>query len=160
MEIMEQEWGSSALISDAFLFDDTTYYTKSMGTDLKKAFVTFEQLVDPASLPKIKNQTNHWEIDYAKLASHDVPRPLNLDPGYISEAKLVLATTKDRDHRIYLDQGIYAETTLYFRSGKWCEREWTYPDYRREDYQEFFSRCREYLRSRYRQAPANSNSSS
>jgi hypothetical protein len=74
------------------------------------------------------------------------PRPLNLDPGYLTPAKLVLASTKDHAHRIYLSRGIYAEVTLFYKDRHWQPREWTFPDYRRADYQEFFSQCRAYLR--------------
>ena len=66
------------------------------------------------------------------------PRPLNLDPGYLSLAKLVLASTKDHSHRIYLGQGIYAEITLYYSQQRWQARPWTFADYRRDDYQQFF----------------------
>jgi hypothetical protein len=58
---------------------------------------------------------------------------------------LVLASTKDHAHRLYLGEGIYAEVTLAFRQRQWQPLEWTYPDYRRADYQEFFTACREYL---------------
>lgn len=75
-----------------------------------------------------------------------VARPLNLDPGYLTEAKLVLASTKDHAHRIYLSQGIYAEVTLSFRRGHWRHHDWTYPDYRRADYHAFFTQCRDYFR--------------
>ena len=68
------------------------------------------------------------------------------EPGYLTEAKLVLATTKDRDHRIYLHDGIYAEVTLNWVRGGWVNQRWTYPDYQRADFQEFFTKCRDYLR--------------
>ena len=97
-------------------------------------------------LPEWKLASNQWEIDYQQLGRHPEPRPLNLDPGYLTEAKLVLATTKDRDHRLYLSRGIFAEVTLHFHRGTWEARPWTYPDYQRADYHEFFLRCREYLR--------------
>ena len=64
---------------------------------------------------------------------------MNLDPGYITPAKLVLASTKDHAHRLYLADGIYAEVTLAFRGKQWQPLEWTYPDYRRADFQEFFT---------------------
>ena len=73
---------------------------------------------------------------------------LGFDPGYLTEAKLILASTKDRDHRIYLDRGIFAENTLYFHAGSWQKRPWTYPDYQRADYHQFLLRCREYYRAR------------
>ena len=116
-----------------------------MGTDLNKQFLAFERLIDPAALADIKRQTNDWEAEYAALGRHAEPRPLNLDPGYITPAKLVLASTKDHAHRIYLRDGIYAEVTLAYRHRQWQPLEWTYPDYRREDYQRFFTRCRDYL---------------
>ena len=67
-----------------------------------------------------------------------------------STGKLVLATTKDRDHRLYLGEGIYAEVTLHYQGGAWRARPWTYPDCARGDYHEFFLRCREHLRGRQR----------
>ena len=147
-------WGPVALTSPSFSFDDTDYYESAMGTELKKVFFAFERLVDPAEMAQIKHQTNGWEATCSGDGRWPERRPLNLDPGYLTEAKLVLASTKDRDHRIYLSGGIYAEVTLYFRGGAWRNREWTYPDYRRDEYHQFFTRCREYLRSRQREGRA------
>jgi hypothetical protein len=145
----EQQWGEIAFTSDFFPFDDTKYYQAEMGTGLKKVFFAFENLVDPACLADIKHQANRWEVEYRERAAWPELRPLNLDPGYLTEAKLVLATTKDRDHRIYLDRGIYAEVTLYYQRGRgWTAREWTYPDYRSDVYHPFLTRCRKYLRDR------------
>jgi hypothetical protein len=66
-----------------------------------------------------------------------------LDPGYVTLAKMVLATTKDFAHRLYLGDGIYAESTLRFRKKQFEPWEWTYPDYRTDEYREFFGRVRE-----------------
>jgi len=139
------QFGPMALASDAFDFTETDYYTATMGPDLKKQFFAFERLIDPAVLADTKRQTNEWEAEYAALGRNAEPRPLNLDPGYITPAKLVLASTKDHAHRIYLRDGIFAEVTLAYRAGRWQPLEWTYPDYRRDDYQSFFTRCRELL---------------
>ena len=144
-ERCQQAYGPVALASDAFDFTETDYYAETMGTDLKKQFFAFEPLIDPAALAEIKRATNAWEAEYTALGRHPEPRPLNLDPGYITPAKLVLASTKDHAHRIYLARGIYAEVTLAFRQKRWQPLEWTYPDYRRDDYQRFFTRCRELL---------------
>ena len=142
----EEAWGPVALESERFDHRETTYYDSTMGPDLQKMFFAFESLMDPAELVLCKETSNQWELDYQALRKHPEPRPLNLDPGYLTEAKLVLATTKDRDHRIYLDRGIFAEVTLHFQRGQWQPRPWTYPDYQRPDYHAFFTRCREYLR--------------
>lgn len=141
-------WGPIALESESFAFQETRFYEKTMGTDLKKVLIAFETLVDPASLPQLKLQTNQWEQQYAQQHRVAEPRPLNLDPGYLTEAKLILASTKDRDHRIYLGSGIFAENTLFYHAGAWQQRPWTYPDYQRADYHQFLTRCRDYYRRR------------
>ena len=143
------EWGPVALTSERFRFEQTAYYEPTMGTDLRKVFFAFETLIEPSELVQRKLQANQWEELTRQQHSFPESRPLNLDPGYISEAKLVLASTKDRDHRIYLSDGIYAEGTLYFHAGRWQTRRWTYPDYRCDSYHPFFARCRTYLRKRY-----------
>jgi len=142
---LTHHFGEVLLASETFSFTETDYYTRSMGTNLQKQFLAFTSLVDPATLPTIKGQTNGWESQYAELSKHPELRPLNLDPGYITRAKLVLASTKDHAHRIYLQEGIYAEVTLNYRKGKWRSADWTYPDYRRSDFQNFFTRCRDQL---------------
>jgi hypothetical protein len=145
-----ETFGPAALESEAFPFEATTYYEQTMGAGLRKSFLAFERLIDPADLVEIKHQTNAWEEECARQCEWPEPRPLNLDPGYLTEAKLVLASTKDHQHRLYLDRGIYAEETLfYLRGAGWQAREWTFPDYRRDDYHQFFLRCRDYLRGRY-----------
>ncbi len=144
----EEEFGPVGLASEAFAFNDTAYYEPTMGLGLKKQFLAFEHLIDAARLPAIKRQTNAWEEEYATTAAHAERRPLNLDPGYLSLAKLVLASSKDHAHRIYLSDGVYAEITLRYHQKAWQPWDWTFPDYRRADYQRFFDRCRQYLRSR------------
>jgi hypothetical protein len=146
----EQEWGRIALASPLFEFKETSYYSAQMGRDLKKIFWAFERLVDADQLPGRKHRSNLWEQQFARQSKAREARPLNLDPGYLTEAKLVLASTKDRDHRIYLAEGIFAEVTLHFRQRAWRAHPWTYPDYQRSDYHQFLTQCRTYLRDRYR----------
>lgn len=148
-------FGPPALESPRFEFRETEYYTPSMGPELLKTFWVFERLIDPGMLAEIKRQTNAWEAEYAAAAGHNEPRPLNLDPGYIGLGKLVLASTKDHAHRIYLGQGIYAEVTLYYKDGRWQQREWTFADYRRDDYQAFFEECRTTLKRKLASAKGN-----
>ncbi len=145
-ERVQDAWGPVALASPSFAFDATHYYDATMGEGIQKCFWACRDPVDPARLVELKRQSNLWEEEYARTAGHAEPRPLNLDPGYITAAKLVLASTKDHAHRIYLAEGIYAEVTLYYKDRRWQERDWTFPDYRRDDYQAFFTQCRDYLR--------------
>jgi hypothetical protein len=146
-----EQWGPIALRAGPYAFADTSYYAATMGTDLQKVFFAFERLVDPADLPAIKLTTNRWEQEYATRARHSEARPLNLDPGYLTPAKFVLASTKDFAHRIYLGCGIYAEITLrYERKQGWQPLQFTFPDYRRGDYRVFFDQCRAYLQAQRR----------
>ena len=149
-EKLTSQWGPIALASPVFEFRETAFYEASMGADLRKTLWAFETLSEPAALPALKHQSNAWEEEYQKLGRHVELRPLNLDPGYVTEAKLVLATTKDRDHRLYLAEGIFGEVTLFFRHGAWVSRPWTYPDYQRPEYHQFLTQCRDYLRQRLR----------
>jgi hypothetical protein len=140
------QWGPVALQSEPFAFTETDYYQPTMGAGLTKTFLAFEQPADPGDVGRWKHETGGWEREYAQLARYAEPRPLNLDPGYITLAKLVLASTKDHAHRIYLGDGMFAEVTLYFKGGQWLPREWTFPDYRRDDYHRFFLQVRQRLR--------------
>lgn len=122
---LTQEFGPIDYESELLPFDHTTYYAAEFGENLKRRFVAFAELVRPDKLAEIKLRTNALEMEWAVEGK----RRINIDPGYVSHAKLVLATTKDHAHRIYLGQGIYAEVTLHFRSGTFQPWPWTYPDY-------------------------------
>jgi hypothetical protein len=147
-------WGPIAFQSRPFEFDQTRYYDPTMGPGLRKVFFAFADLADPAGLVEWKLTTGDWESQYAAIGRHPESRPLNLDPGYLTLGKLVLASTKDYAHRIYLRQGIFAEITLYWRHGRWEHHEWTFADYRQAAYHEFFSQCREYLHTQLREVAA------
>ena len=152
--LLAERFGPIDLASDLVPFDFTDYYTPEMGPDLLRKFVTHEPLVSPGDLAPIKVATNDMEARLAAELGADVPRPVNLDPGILDGSKLILATTKDYAHRIYLAQGIYAEITLWWRHGRFEHHPWTFADYRREDYQAFFSQARDYLHGRLRQEGA------
>ena len=141
-----REWGPVAICSEVFDFQETDYYQATMGAELRKQFFAFERLMAPERLAEFKRQTNQWETTYIKMGNSPMSRPLNLDPGYLSEAKLILASTKDHAHRVYLCEGIYAEVTLHYSKHRWQHQDWTYPDYRRTDYHRFFDQCRTLLR--------------
>ena len=143
----ESEFDLIELESEPFRFDRfTDYYAESMGAVLFKQFWGFRRLIDPATLPDVKRLTNDWEAEYAAVASRSVVRPLNLDPGYIDLGKLILASTKNHAHRIYLRDGIFAETTLIYTKKQWTPLPWTYPDYRSPECHEFLNRCRDFLK--------------
>ncbi|MDP7555422.1 MAG: DUF4416 family protein, partial [Nitrospinota bacterium] len=112
-EKLVKVFGEIDFESDVSPFDYTYYYEKEMGKDLKRKFISFSKLIPPNSLPDIKNKTNEIE---KKLNHEDTgDRTVNIDPGYLSEENVVLATTKGYSHRPYLNSGIYAEMTYYYK---------------------------------------------
>lgn len=141
---LQAEFGPIVLESPVYSFNQTDYYAASMGTELKKLFFAAGR-IDPANLADIKLRSNAWEEEYAATSGAPEARPVNIDPGYITPAKLVLASTKDFVHRVYLSKGIFAEVTLFYRRGVWEPHPWTFPDYREARYHPFFDRCRDYL---------------
>lgn len=144
-EKIETNWGKIVLSSELFPFEQTQYYESTMGPSLKKIFFAVSPFMDPARLAEMKNQSNLWEEEYAAKFPKPESRPLNIDPGYVDLGKLVLASSKDFYHRIYLGKGVYAEITLSFTKGRWTAFPWTFPDYREEAYHPFLVKCRELI---------------
>lgn len=127
---LEQSYGSIDLESEVFPWNTTDYYRAEMGENLWRKFVGFRRLISPGDLVRIKLETNTLEVSLSSAASPSAPRRVNLDPGYLDATKLVLASTKNQAHRIYLAQGIYAEVTLLFHHGTFHPFVYTYADYR------------------------------
>ncbi len=123
-----------------FDFNFTDYYQAEMGTSLKKSLFAFKELVAPDTLPDVKNFTNSLEEE-AAIAGR---RVINLDPGYLDAAKVVLATTKDYSHRLYLGKGIFGDVHLTFREHHFQNNPWTYPDYQQENIHNFFEEVRQH----------------
>lgn len=143
LQALEDLFSPLDLRSDVFSFSYTDYYEPEMGAGLSKQFFSFQRLSPAESLPDFKIATNTIENRFAREGR----RRVNIDPGYVCAAKVVLATTKDYDHRLYLGRGIFGDVHLRFRKGKFRINEWTYPDYRQEVVIGFF----EQLRRRYLQ---------
>ena len=136
-EKLKQLYGPIDLVSPTFAFDITDYYEKQMGKSLKREFLSFERLIPPESLSEIKLHTNQLEEEI-RLAVKAGSRVVNLDPGYLTSSALIMATTKNFAHRIPLQKGIYAHLELLFTRKEALLLDWTYPDYKKEEYQKFF----------------------
>ncbi len=120
-------------------FSWTSYYRGEMGTGLEKVYVSYTAGIRRETLPDIKLFTNSLERKYS---AGDGKRLVNIDPGYVARDKVVLVTTKDFYHRLYLGNGIYGEVTLHFRRGKFRYFSWTYPDFRDPETARFLERIR------------------
>ena len=116
----------------------STYYAGEMGAQLQRQFVSVARLVAADELVALKHVTNTLEAGWRRAGG----RQVNIDPGYLTATKLVLATTKDAGHRIYLGSGIYAEVTLAFEHGSFRASRHTYPDYAAPETVRFFNQVR------------------
>jgi len=124
----------SALID----FDHTQYYAEEFGQGLKRKFLSFERLVDPEKIYTVKVKTNRLEERFSRNGK----RSVNIDPGYLNLSKLILFSTKDYSHRIYLGRGIFAEVTLFYKNNSYNPLPWTYPDYKTKGYLDIFGDMR------------------
>ncbi len=123
-----------------------------MGSPLYRRWVAFERLAAPDALAEAKLTTNAIEADLAAERAAGAPRPINLDPGYLDLARLVLASMKDHAHRIYLGRGVYAEITLLYQSRRWQKLPWTFPDFASGRYDAFLTAARGRLQAARRGA--------
>ncbi len=142
-ERLQRDFGPVDIAGEVMDFDFTHYYDEEMGTGLLRQFVALKKLIDPDQIVAIKRATNDIENGFAEGPN----RKVNLDPGYITESKLVLASTKDFAHRIYLRDGIYAEVTLMYVHSRWVSQPYTFPDYASGRYDEFMTQARDALRA-------------
>lgn len=136
---LEERLGPVDYSSDVIEFNLTRYYEPEMGPGLKRKFLSFERLVLPGDLAGIKLFTNGLEEKWSEGGQ----RLINLDPGYLNQARVVLASTKDFAHRVYIGQGIYAEVTMMFHRNRFDALPWTYPDFQSPAYQQVFLHMRE-----------------
>ncbi len=144
-KVLAAKFGKIDLTSDVWPFTQTDYYKNETGPNILRQFASLEKLIDPGNLAKIKHATNKLEQQLARSLKMPLPRPVNLDPGLIEPSKVVLATTKNYSHRIYIGHKMFAEVTLIYEKGAWRHFDYTYPDYRQPCYHDFFTKVRTHL---------------
>lgn len=128
------------LQTELIKFNFTDYYNEEMGDEILRYWISFEPLIVLDSPYKIKLLTN--QIEQECFSDEKGNRKVNIDPGYVEGSKLVLFSTKNYSHRIYLGKGIFAEVTLIYKHGKFEFLPWTYPDYKTDLAVDFFLKVR------------------
>jgi len=133
--ILKEKFQDIKAESQPYDFDQfTSYYEKEMGKNLIKTFIIFKKKIEKQDLIKIKQQTTEIEKEFAVNNNWII----NLDPGYLNEKELVLASfKKGTNYKENLGEGVYAHKVLEFKDKPiifWH----TFPDYRVEENQEFF----------------------
>lgn len=134
-------FGAIDMLSPWYDFDFTDYYAAEMGAPLTRRIFIFKNLIGQEELVRIKQATFALEQEH----SIESRRAVNIDPGYLTRERFVLATGKNFTHRIYLSEGIYADLTLIYQKGAFRTLPWTYPDYASQNLRTFL----EHVRRRY-----------
>ncbi len=145
-EELVKRFGEVDIESNTQPFNFTDYYEEEFGENLTQKLFSFSTLIRQDELAEIKIITNDLEnnnIDknIKKNTTHH-KRKINIDPGYITLDKYILASTKKGPSRIYLNQGIYAEITLRFINKSFVPCEYTYPNYKTKEYINFLNSVR------------------
>lgn len=153
VSLLEDRYGPLDFRSPEAPWDHTDHYARELGDGLLRTFLFFDNLIYPGDLPEIKHFTNSIE-DSLTTTDNETRRKVNIDPGYLTEARVVLASAKDYAHRVYIGKDIYAEATLLFRDGSFRVRDHTYPDFRTDTVIKMFNSLREVLRKQLQQQGA------
>lgn len=138
--ILKKKWGEFDVRQDRLPFSHTDYYSKEMGGPLYRTFLSFKPLLQRGRLVEAKLFSNTVEN---RLAKSDGSRRINVDPGYLTDGQLILATGKNYSHRVYLGEGIFADLTLIYKEGRYQPLPWTYPDYKEAPIQSLLLKMRE-----------------
>ncbi len=133
---LSELWGQPEIVSVPVPFDKTHYYD-DISPSLTRIFLCFPGLADAGGLADWK----HEAISIEAMSRQPV-RSVNIDPGYVDGARLILASTKDHAHRIYLREGIYAEVTMRYRFKEWQSFDYTFPDFASRAYDDFLLQAR------------------
>lgn len=152
---LENVFGSTDARSEIIDFSAfTDYYQGEMGDDLKKLWIGLYKLRSPDFLKEMKILTN--ELEY-ELSNTRERRKVNLDPGYITHANMIIATTKNYSHRIYIGNGIYGDLHYIYRNKRFEALDWTYPDYRQEKVMNFFVELRRIYLNQLKEEKSDAN---
>lgn len=138
MASLEHELGSLILSSPPVPFTVTRYYEPEMGPGLMRFYAAFGRLMPANKLVELKHRTA--EIEAGRSMSGR--RAINMDPGYLDLHKVVLASFKEGNYKIYLDRGVWADPVLGYADGAFHTQPWSFPDLSSGAHMTFFFEAR------------------
>lgn len=118
-------------------------YFEEMGENLQRRFFSFERPLSRNTLPTIKSICGKVESQFADRVDDYYFRTVNIDPGILVPANLVMASYREYNHRIYLEDGVFAELALVWSKGQFVRLPWTNMDFCQGEAIEFFIRVRD-----------------
>jgi hypothetical protein len=142
LDLLERQFGRVQFETVDIPYSNEEKYTEEMGEPLNRRFFSFEQMVSRDSLPRIKDICSRIETNFADRVDDYIFRTVNIDPGILTPDNLVMASHREYNHRIYLSNGVFAETTLIFARDQFRRLPWTSPNYYDDEAIDFFLRVR------------------
>lgn len=138
---LESLFGPEIYQTENFPFTHTDYYNSKMYPPLHKYFAAYNIIESPANLAIYKRIL----VDIEKTCSKDNRRFVNIDIGYLALEKIVVASTKNFSHRIYIGKGVYGDLQFLRLKNKYKPMDWTFPDYKQNFVLQFFEKVRNFL---------------
>ncbi|MGE4232693.1 MAG: DUF4416 family protein [Bacteriovoracia bacterium] len=139
-EIVSRTFGSVCLSFGPFSFSEfSEYYTQEMGSPLLKSFFVFDKKVSRNDLVSLKKTGYILETEFLEK-NH---RKINIDPFIVTPENVVISTSKNFSHRIYLGQGVFGDLVLIYKNKSFQRLPWSYADYVK--YASFFEKARQLL---------------
>lgn len=146
LELIRNHFGELAETSVTSAFDYSRYYEKEIGPNLTRQYFAVAGTFYQGDIAEVKITANKIEDELADAQGN---RRVNIDPSYVTIAKLIVPTTKDATYRVYIRDGIYAQPMLYFLDNTFVPWEWTYNDYTQPEAIEFFNRVRKRAKTEF-----------
>lgn len=140
---LERHFGPVQYETVDFPSSSQNRYLEEMGRGLNRRFFSFERLVPRDSLPSVKKTCAKVESQFADHIDDHPFRTVNIDPGILTPDSLVMAAHKEFNFRVYLTDGVFAETALVYSKGYFTRLPWTDADFYHDEAIDFFLRVRD-----------------
>jgi hypothetical protein len=117
----------------------TPYYEKEMGKNIVKKIIIFKKKIRRGDLASVKMLTAEIEKKYAVNGK----RRVNIDPGYLSDSELTLASfKKGTNYKEQASEKVWLHKVLEFKDGKVITFWHTFPDYKSREVREIIGHYR------------------
>lgn len=143
LSVLERRFGRVLFETTGYPSEKEELYREEMGSDLQRRFFCFDRLVPRDSLIEVKRTCHKIEPMYADHTGDHIFRTVNIDPGILTPANLVMASHREYNHRVYLKEGVYAEVVLIYAKDRFLRLPWTSADFCHDEAIDFFLRVRD-----------------
>lgn len=142
VKVIEKKLGRVAFETIEIPCSKPEIYREEMGDTLLRRFYSFERETPREALVELKHVCHKIEPLFADNVDDFCFRTVNIDPGIVTPASVIMASHKEYNHSVYLRDGVFAELTLVHARGRFVRLPWTDMDFCHEEAIGFFDRVR------------------